>query len=616
MRKAGLITLLLFSSVLGYSCIFTDDPLVPNQKPQIVSYRPEWMMATLIIPSDSVTLRIEAVDGENDPIRYSFVITNSAGDIDSVLSDSDSAVFHAYVSGIYNVQGRAYDSHSFSKHDWFIRVRERLNDPPDIINWVPGSKVVQFVVGTLVDFSLKVEDDHPENLVYGYKIGGWTIKPLSKNPCLSYRFLENGCYNLEGVVWDGEYGDTIGWNITVSGDPDTIAPDGIFDLTGRPGSEIGSVHLDWTTPGDDGSDGYAAGYLVRTSTVRIISESNWNDANSHSPVPVPLAAGIRDSMMLGSLHPGEMVYVSLRAYDEFGNLSRLSSSPHLRIRGFDIYGKVIDAGSGEGLEGAVVLSNGVVDTSLAGGLYKLENLTLQSMSLAFRSEFNSLFHGDYYDYSYYFGVLSENLTVDLCMVPVFSLIDARDGRYSDFLDFFKQMTKTTGIYEGTVYRGWNHWPITVFNPPVVCDGVDLQAAAEEAMLEWESVTGFDLFRTIENVAEADVEIFYDSTTVQDDFHTVAHHVATAMFNEDQTPKRKILFISTLISTPPITGHTHVIYTHEFGHIIGLDHSLDEGHIMIGGIFPKVDHVSTDESNLVRIIYNLPAIFDSEGITRN
>ncbi|MDZ7861078.1 MAG: hypothetical protein U5O15_10525 [Candidatus Krumholzibacteriota bacterium] len=614
MRKYGLIILLLLFPLLIYSCIFEDDSLAPNQPPKIVYFSPDWQIGTLRIPSDSVRLNIKAVDPEKDNIRYSFVIIDSAGGIDSVLSDSDSAVFCARDSGIYNIEGRAYDSDNYGKHNWFIQVNKRNNVPPVITEWTPGSKLVQFVVGSLVNFSFKVSDDHPENLVYGYKMGGITVKPFSAYPKLSYRFLQNGSYYLEGIAFDGEYADTVGWDITISGDPDTIAPAGICDLNGHPGNEIGTITLNWTTPGDDGYQGNATRYIVRTSTIRIMTELAWNQANDHTGEPIPLDPGVEDSMVLRSLHPGEMVYVSLRAYDEFGNISPLCSSPHLRIRGFDVEGRVIDGISGEGVQGVIVSSNNVEDTSLQGGPYKLENLTLSSTSLTARDELDSSSLGDYYDFTYSFDKVGENLEADLCMVPIFPLVDAKDDRYTDFLDFFKRMTNTSSTYQASIYRGWGHWPLLVYNPPVVCDGVDLRAAAEGAMAEWESITGIDLFTTTENVVEADVEILYDSTTVPDDY--VSHRVETVEMLEDDTPGRKVMFIYTLLSSPSITNDTHVIYTHEFGHVIGLHHSLDEGHIMIGLTFPKVEHVSTDESNLVKILYNLPPVFDSDWIVED
>jgi hypothetical protein len=76
MWKFILITLFFFSSVLVYSCIFNDDSLEPNQSPQIISFSPEWNIATLQVPADSAIFGIEAVDAEDDPIRYSFVINN------------------------------------------------------------------------------------------------------------------------------------------------------------------------------------------------------------------------------------------------------------------------------------------------------------------------------------------------------------------------------------------------------------------------------------------------------------------------------------------------------------------------------------------------------------
>ena len=211
MQKYGLIIFLFLSPLLIYSCIFEDDSVGPNQPPKIVSFSPDWQIGTLRIPADSVSLNIRAVDPEKDNIRYSFVLIDSVGGIDSVISDSDSAVFYARESGIYNIEGRAYDSDHFGKRSWFIKVRERINTPPVITEWTPGSKTVQFLVGSLVNFSFKVSDDHPENLVYGYKMGGLqsSLFLLTRNSatdfCRMVLIILKGLFSMESmpILWGG-----------------------------------------------------------------------------------------------------------------------------------------------------------------------------------------------------------------------------------------------------------------------------------------------------------------------------------------------------------------------------------------------------------------------------
>ena len=45
--------------------------------------------------------------------------------------------------------------------------------------------------------------------------------------------------------------------------------------------------------------------------------------------------------------------------------------------------------------------------------------------------------------------------------------------------------------------------------------------------------------------------------------------------------------------------------HEFGHALGVEHSIDTGHLMIGSRTPVVNQPSSDEILLIRAIYNMP-----------
>ncbi len=611
MRKRGLTITVLTTLLTGLfiqSCIFQNDPLGPNEPPEITYFYPEWQLKTIIAPSDSCKLKIQASDPERDAIEYSFVIAGASGEVDSVLSRADTVVFHARRAGLYTVQGRAEDFEGYSSRSWFIRVQERENFPPAITSYSPGSDLVQFEIGDTLYFDMEVEDDHPEYLVYKYFIEDTVVQDFSRKSDLTHRFLQNGTYELTGMVWDGQYSDSITWHITISGEADTIPPSGVCDLEGRTGEQKGSIFLEWTAPGDDGYEGRAAGYRVRTSTIRITNEDEWKNSNSHPALPAVSSAGMRDSMVLTSLTPGEYVYVCIRAYDDFYNLSPICSSPHIQIRGYDVTGVVIDTETGNGVEGAWVNAEGVEVLSIPGGVYRLKNLKLDVYSIYTRDETGTKI-GDYHDYYTAANLLQGDVSgLGLYLVPNYPLVSAEDDRYDNFMEFFRELTKTQISKQSHVYKGWNHWPVLVYSPPAVHEGADLQAGADSAMAEWEDYTGLNLFETVQSAEEADAEIVYDYSVTEG-----RHRVEVLSLNEDGTPQKKKMIIYPLISTPSITVYTHVIFTHEFGHIIGLDHSVDDGHIMLGLTFPRVDHVSEDEIHLVRSIYHLPSIINVDKI---
>ncbi|MFO7914352.1 MAG: matrixin family metalloprotease [Candidatus Krumholzibacteriales bacterium] len=609
-RKASLaIAVLLLIS----SCIFQNDPLRPNKLPVVTGYFPPEKMQEVIIPGSSVDLYIEGVDPEGEDVHYSFAIVNLPGGQDSILCNSNSFNFSADDSpGLYNVEGRIHDSEGYTSVNWFLNVKRRENEPHEIVDYYPHSQLIQCSLADTLEFGItRVIDDHPEDLRYKYLLGD---SMLVESRSLTHRFMENGKYYIYAVVWDSEYSDTLAWEIHATGTPDTLAPACIDDLTGRTGEAKGTVIIEWTAVGDDGNDpGTRASYYdVRTSTVRIDSEEDWANASQQSGAPMPSYAGERDSMVISGLEPGERVYVYVKAVDDFLNRSSICGiSPHLQVRGFDIVGRVVDAGTGEGVEGALVkIGNTTVDTSSAEGYYENLDNRIQYLVMHALDE-NGSEIGDYYDYFYEYGMLGSDLNIDFYLVPNIPLVSMRDDRYHDFLDMFKDMTNTEGLFGTSIYKGWSHWPLKVYNPsPDVTDTLDLQQECSDGMQEWEEYTGLDLFEFVDSVEEADVYVYYDYS---EDYKN--HHVEVMELNPDGTPAKKRVYIYYRKIAANRKSNRHVVYVHEFGHIIGLYHSVDSGHIMIGLTRPDVDHASEDEVNLVKAIYHLPAIFNSDQIRK-
>jgi len=117
---------------------------------------------------------------------------------------------------------------------------------------------------------------------------------------------------------------------------DTEPPAPVADLRLAPAAD-GKMLLTWTAPGDDGKEGRARRYDIRTSTQRLgpiswggyadsvdpIAAIHWAEADRIVPVPKPRAAGRLERLLIGPL-PRRRVYIALKTQDE-ANVSPLSN---------------------------------------------------------------------------------------------------------------------------------------------------------------------------------------------------------------------------------------------------------------------------------------------------
>jgi len=107
---------------------------------------------------------------------------------------------------------------------------------------------------------------------------------------------------------------------------DNTRPEKI-DLKAREGSDTGEVILSWTAPGDDGNVGRATEYIIRYSEREITNYAIWCGANDVTGEPIPRNAGSEETFRKENLTPGRRYYFAIRAVDDVGNKSILSSSP-------------------------------------------------------------------------------------------------------------------------------------------------------------------------------------------------------------------------------------------------------------------------------------------------
>jgi hypothetical protein len=141
--------------------------------------------------------------------------------------------------------------------------------------------------------------------------------------------------------------------IRIVGASDITPPAAITNLAASTGTEVGSISLTWSAPGDDGVSGTATSYLIRYSFQPITSPAAWNAATPVTTgIPRPVTAGSVQSLTLGGLPPSATLYFAIRAADEEGNLAGLSNSPSARV----MAPTAINAGSYEDTAAAILYS--------------------------------------------------------------------------------------------------------------------------------------------------------------------------------------------------------------------------------------------------------------------
>jgi parallel beta-helix repeat protein len=139
-----------------------------------------------------------------------------------------------------------------------------------------------------------------------------TVSPLDEGSNAINFWIEDYWGNLAFVSWSFEI--------------DTTPPGAITDLTAiNPTSN--SISLTWNAPGDDGSTGFALGYIIKYSGTGPISSSNWADATTYSQSWVPREAGEIETHVISGLNLGTQYWFAIIAYDELHNHADISNSP-------------------------------------------------------------------------------------------------------------------------------------------------------------------------------------------------------------------------------------------------------------------------------------------------
>jgi hypothetical protein len=594
MKQSAPVWFVVAVAAVGSLCACgADDPSRVGRPPIVSAYAPGARQLTAFI-GDTLSFRLDAFDPDQDRLATSFLLDGgvaaSTPRWDYVVEDT----------GLVTVRGSVTDGEHSSFIEWTVSRLRQINLAPVIDAILPLEPSPVLVIGNRMDFAIRATDPESMPLSYSFAVDDSVVV---EDRQFSYQATSVGWKSVRAIVSDGEKSAAREWSLRVTEIPDTIAPARV-DVTRAISGELpGEIVIDWVAVGRDSMVGLASGYQVRTSPDPILNEADWGRGSLRPGIPAPLPPGQAMTMVVGGLLPARLTHVAVRAFDDFGNYSRLGSAPSVWIRGMSFSGRVTDAVSGAGVAAASLLLGMAETFTDSLGSYRFRELGPMTSPMTVRDE-SAPEVGAYFDYQTSYTVVHDDV------VPYYLMpnVDLDTELYTDFLKFFRAMTDVPGNPFGAQQRRWE-LPINLYVRPYTRNGLDYGATIERVAREFDSLLGVQVFNLVAARPSGGVETVYRDGVGQD-------HYTLSEFTSDWYPRQGVIEFRT-VYTPTTEDVLARTARHELGHALGLNHSLDASHLMVGGsAAPTADDFTPDELAVIRCLYTLPRGWDNRLFVRD
>lgn len=581
--RKSLVLLLGAATMLG-SCS-TDDPTRVGRPPVVESFTPNNRSFTTYV-GDVVDFRVDVFDPDNDPMSVEYTVDGVTAATGEHFS------YPVNETGAVTVRATVRDGEHVSFVEWHLKREIPINFPPMITAAQPLEPNPTLVIGNDMSFGVLAADPEGGPLTYGFTVDGVTVASVRQ---FVYHASATGIKIVRATASDGVHSVSREWRLKVTEIPDAIPPGPIDIILAQTGTNPGEIDLQWIAVGKDGMAGVASQYRVRTLTTPIVTEDDWQRASERPNVPPPQNAGETMSMTLTGLQPARETYLAVRAEDDFGNQSPLVETPLVITRGMHISGIVRDARTNQPLAGATVSFGLATTVSDASGAWELNELGMGTDYIAVRDETDPGI-GPYYDYTLAYTIVHQDY-VPLYLLPVVTL---QTQEYPDFLTWFRNMTDIAANPFGSQTRRWE-LPITLYVRAFNKSGLDYQAAIDGVAQEFNAILGEPVFTVVTSGLSEGVETTYLDNLAHDNY-------GVDEWTTDWYPHRGTIEFRTVYSEPT-TDVLQMVARHEMGHVLGLNHSTDNMHLMVGGASPQVDFFNQDEIAVMQCQYHLPRGWD-------
>jgi hypothetical protein len=551
----------------------TEDPISVGRPPVVNSFVPGDQSLDAFL-GDTLRFQIFAVDPDQTSLKQRFSLD------DSVVSDGSRWNYVVDDTGLVLVECVVTDGLYDSRIEWEVSRHIPVNDPPQIVAYQPVEDNPVMILGDEMNFVVQASDSDGDTLSFRFTLDDVVV---STGDDYLHDATDVGEFDIEAVVSDGEHFATHLWQLTITPEPDTIPPSEVHIVTLDTGDEPGELNLEWIAVGKDLMEGVASNYLVRTSPTPIIDEVSWSRGSERPGVPPSAAPGETMSMVLDGLTPAQFVFVAVRAVDDFGNLSPIGPSHGEYTRGMRIAGKVMDSITGLPMPDVRIdLAHYRTTTDLNGEFEFLELPPLDELLVV----------SDDGQIGYQYRVRHLDY-IPVYLIPVYEL---ESGQYDDFLTFFLGLTTESGIPYPRHQRRWEA-PIDVYAPPFTNEGLDYQTTIHEAARGLNPHIGMDLFNVLDNFPPIGVGFVYLDDLMYDNY-------GVRVWSGDWYPLKATIEMRKVYEQPHKIVFERVV-RHELGHALGVKHSEDTIHLMVGGVAPQVDTFSSDEIALIRTRFHIP-----------